>query len=70
MFAGSIAMLTLRRPTLDDDRARFAGAFAFPAVAAFLAVALGQFPMELTAASVTYTYAAALCFAWRPDADR
>ena len=70
LFAGSIAMLTLRRPALDDDRARFAGAFAFPAVAAFLAVALGQFPMELTAASVTYTYAAALCFAWRPDADR
>lgn len=70
LFAGSIAVLTFRRSTADDDRARFVNVFAFPAVAAFLAVALGQFPIELTAASVTYTYAAALCFAWRPDADR
>lgn len=73
-FLIAIALLTLRRPPSEDlandERVRFATAYALPAVAAFAALALGQFPIQLTAASVTYTYAAALCFAWRPDADR
>lgn len=66
----SVAMLTLRRPPESDDRARFVAAFALPAAAGFAALALGQFPVSLTAASTTCLYAAALCFAWRPDAIR
>jgi O-Antigen ligase len=66
----SIASLTLRRPPEHDDRARFVAAFALPAAAGFAALALGQFPISLTAASTTCIYAAALCFAWRPDAIR
>ncbi|HEX6097567.1 MAG TPA: O-antigen ligase family protein [Thermoanaerobaculia bacterium] len=66
----SVAVLTLRRPPQDDERARFVAAFALPAAAGFAGLALGQFPIWLTAASTSCVYAAALCFAWRPDATR
>lgn len=66
----SIAAITVRRWVPDDDRGRFARLFALPAAAGFAAVALGQFPLELTAVSSTSVFAAALCFAWGPDASR
>jgi O-antigen ligase len=66
----SIASFTLRRTPPDDDRGRFVRLFALPAAAGFGAVAIGQFPLELTAVSATCVFAAALCFAWRPDAPR
>jgi len=66
----SIASITLRRSPPDDDRGRFVRLFALPAAAGFGAVAIGQFPLELTAVSATCVFAAALCFAWRSDAPR
>ncbi len=66
----SIAAITVRRTVPDDDRGRFTRLFALPAAAGFAAVALGQFPLELTAVSSTCVFAAALCFAWGSDASR
>jgi O-antigen ligase len=70
VFLLSIASFTLRRSPPDDDRGRFVRLFALPAAAGFGAVALGQFPIELTAISATNVFTAALSFAWRADARR
>ncbi len=67
LFLVSVARRTFQART-DDERTRFVQSFAFPAVAAFAAVALGQFPLEMTAASSTAVFAAGLCFAWSRDA--
>jgi O-antigen ligase len=69
LFAlGYVAWLTLRRVPAVTERGRFVRVFALPAAAGLGAVAVGQFPLELTAVMATCVFAAALCFAWSDDA--
>ena len=51
-----------------DERQRFARLFARPAAAGFAVMSLGQFPLELAAATTTMLFFAALAIAWsRPS---
>jgi O-antigen ligase len=63
-----VGWLTVRRVPAVTERGRFVRVFALPAAAGFGAVAVGQFPLELTAVTATCVFAAALCFAWSDDA--
>lgn len=70
VFLVSTASFTVRGSQPNDDRGQFVRSFALPAAAGFGAVALGQFPIEITAISATSVFTAGLCFAWGADARR
>jgi O-antigen ligase len=55
-----------RGNTAESEFSRLA---SFPLAIAFAVVALGQFPLELAAATAVNIYLFALCRAWRPSAN-
>lgn len=71
IFLAALVILSrlsfLRRGEMAP-RARFVRSFAFPAAAAFAALGLAHFPMQLTSTMMPAVFLAALCFAWT-DAD-
>jgi hypothetical protein len=64
---GHIVALSFRRSPVHGARAQYVRIFALPAVVGFAAVALGQFPLHLTATMSTSLFAVALAYAWSAD---
>jgi O-antigen ligase len=59
-----LARLSFRRGPAETARERFVRGFALPGAVAFFVLALGFFPMYVTATIAPAVYLAALCFAW------
>ena len=52
------------RSSEATPEAEFSKVVSFPLAIAFAVIALGQFPLELAAATAVYVYLFALCGAW------
>ena len=61
-----LSAISLRRRQRDttDARHQFARLLALPLAVTFFVLALGQFPLELTAVTSQFLFFAALCIGW------
>jgi hypothetical protein len=60
------ASLTFRPRGTGDSRAEFARLLSLPLAVTLFVLMLAQFPLQLAAPTVAFTYLAAICCAWSP----